>query len=160
VFNGETSDSFHNFGFSQFCTFFHSEKIFTEYADKMNCYLYGPTFFKKVLQGTEHKDKVYQIFRRMNAGVNFKDSWPSPAAKLQSYFLPLFYGGPRIPFADTVTNPLFQKGTNAKVSGYLFNEYCPALGKTFTPENMYAWISQLYHSMHSQGSTVNLIKHC
>ena len=159
VFNGETSDSFHNFGFSQFATFFHTEKIFTEYADKMNCYLYGPSFFRKALQGTERKDKVYQIFLRMLDGQSFDQEWASPQEKLESYLLPLFYGSPRVPFAKTVANPLFAGDTARKLAQTPFRKFWPQMSSSFSEKNMYAWFIHLYHSMHSQGSTVNMIKH-
>ncbi len=160
VFNGETSDSFHNFGFSQFCTFFHSQKSFTEYGDKMNCYLYGPSFYEKVKRGVEGKDKVYQIFLKMLEGVAFQDKWGSDQERLESYLLPLFYGSPRIPFAKTLGNPVFTSSTQGKLSQYLLRDLYPNLSKSFNEKTMYAWFCHLYHSMHSQGSTVNLIKHC
>ena len=159
VFNGETSDSFHNFGFSQFCTFFHTQKTFTEYADKMNCYLYGPSFYKKVVQGTHHKDKVYQIFLKMLDGVSFDQQWPGAQERLESYLLPIFYGSPRVPFAKTITNPLLEGDTDKKLARFPFRELWPQIARSFNEKTMYAWIIHLYHSMHSQGSTVNLIKH-
>ena len=158
IFNGETSDSFHNFGFSQFATFFHSQKSFTEYADKMNCYLYGPTFFKKVLDGSYQKDRVYRIFRTMNPGVEFQDSFSGRADMVNSYLLPLFYGGPRIPFARTCANPALNSRSQKKIAAYPFFEYCPQALKA-DPETLYAWIIHLYHSFHSQGSTVNVQKY-
>ncbi len=159
VFNGETSDSFHNFGFSQFVTFFHTEKSFTEYGDKMNCYLYSPSFFKKVMDGSFMKDRVYQIFLKMNPGVSFDHTITNRADVVEKYFLPLFYGGPRLPFADTISNPGLSARAVREVRGFLGQEYMPALTKTLKPENLYSWIIHLYLSMHSQGSTVNIHKH-
>ena len=158
IFNGETSDSFHNFGFSQFATFFHTQKPFTEYADKMNCYLYGPSFFKKVLDGSYQKDRVYKIFRAMNPRVPFADSFSSRAEKINSYLLPLFYGSPRIPFARVCANPALTSRGQKAIAAYPFQEYCPgAMG--VTPETLYSWIIHLYHSFHSQGATVNVQKY-
>ncbi len=159
VFNGETSDSFHNFGFSQFCTFFHTVKSFTEYGDKMNCYLYGPTFLKKVLNGSYPKDKVYQIFRKMMPGVDFQDEFLNQEEMLKSYFLPLFYGGPRLPFAKTINNPLFNAKTVKVVGEVLGTDVAPGLWASLNEKNIYSWIIHIYLSMHSQGSTVNLHNH-
>ena len=158
IFNGETSDSFHNFGFSQFGTFFHTVKSFTEYADKMNCYLYGPTFFKKVLEGSYANDKVFQIFQRMNPQVRWAEKFSSRKEKIQRFLSPLFYGAPRIPFAKNHENPALREFTQRKTAEFLFNECFQKLD-SMTSENIYSWIIYLYHSMHSQGSTVNVQKH-
>lgn len=159
VFNGETSDSFHNFGFSQFVTFFHTCKSFTEYGDKMNCYLYGPSFLKKVFNGTYQKDKVFQIFQRMSGNVVFDSRWKDRLSMLESYLLPLFYGGPRLPFAQTMANPVLTPITRKRVRAFPLREYMPEVLKSVNEKNIYAWIIHLYHSFHSQGSTVNILKH-
>jgi hypothetical protein len=157
VLNGETSDSFHNFGFSQFVTFFHTVKSFTEYGDKMNCYFYGPTFFRKVQDGTYQKDKVYQIFQRMNPAMRLADGFKSRAEMVRGYLFPLFYGAPRIPFS--------QNHENAGLTPFAEKRLFDTVGRFFpglesvSPETLYGWIIYLYHSMHSQGSTVNIQKH-
>jgi len=159
VFNGETSDSFHNFGFSQFATFFHTKKSFTEYADKMNCYLYGPSFFKKVINGTYERDKVFQIYRKMMDGVDFVSGLDKKEEIINSYLFPFFYGSPRIPFAKTSNNPaLTEKGQDA-LHRFPYGEYMPEVLTEFSENNMYSWLVYLYHSFHSQGSTVNIQKH-
>lgn len=158
IFNGETSDSFHNFGFSQFVTFFHSQKPFTEYADKMNCYLYGPTFLKKVFSGTHEKDKVYQIFQKMNSGAEYAPQTSSREDLVESYLFPFFYGGPRVPFAKTQGNAMLTPGGQNAVYHYPFREYMPE-ALSLNEKNLYSWLIYLYHSFHSQGSTVNIQKH-
>lgn len=158
IFNGETSDSFHNFGFSQFVTFFHTEKPFTEYGDKMNCWLYSPAFFSKVLDGSYEKDKVWQIFQKMYG----PDCMPAPADRrdlVEAYLFPLFYGGPRIPLAKTSANPALTASGQGEVYRYPFRSYMPEVLDGVTPETLYAWYIRLYHSFHSQGSTVNVQKH-
>lgn len=154
VFNGETSDSFHNFGFSQFCTFFHSVKSFTEYGDKMNCYLYGPTFLKKVLEGNHENDKVYQIFRHMMPGVSFYAPGEDRATTLERYLLPLFYGSPRLPFAVTINNPALKQSASRDMKHFAFREFMPEVVASMNEKNMYSWIIYMYQHMHSQGSTV------
>jgi len=159
VFNGEVSDSFHNFGFSQFATFFHTEKTFTEYADKMNCYLYGPSFFKKVMDNSYQRDRVFKIFTKMYEGTKFAGSWGSEKEMLNSYLFPLFYGSPRVPFAETYENfPLTMRGKK-EIYGYPFGEYMPDIMSSINGSNLYSWLIYMYHSFHSQGSTTNIHKH-
>lgn len=158
IFNGETSDSFHNFGFSQFATFFHTKKAFTEYADKMNCYLYGPSFFKKVIDGSYEKDKVFQIFKKMT-GVECASGFRNKDEVIESYLFPFFHGSPRIPFAKTFVNPVFNENGQKGIYKFPYREYMPQIFEGLTENNMYSWFIYLYHSFHSQGSTVNIQKH-
>ena len=159
VFNGEVSDSFHNFGFSQFTTFFHAKKCFTEYADKMNCYLYGPSFLKKVLDGSFEGDRVYQIFRKMMPNVEFSFGDGSRDSIVERFLFPFFYGSPRIPFAATYANPaLTEKGRQA-VFSFPFRNYMPEVLTGLNETNIYSWLIYLYLNFHSQGSTVGVHKH-
>ena len=159
ICNGETSDSFHNFGFSQFATFFHTKKSFTEYADKMNCYLYGPSFFKKVLDGTYEKDKVFQIFRKMSGNIDFMSGFKNKDEMLESYLFPFFYGSPRIPFAATFKNPVLNAEGQDSLYRFPYREYMPEVLKGISEDSLYSWFIYMYHSFHSQGSTVNVHKH-
>lgn len=154
VLNGETSDSFHNFGFSQFATFFHTQKAFTEYGDKMNCYLYGPSFFQKVVDGSFKKDKVYQIFTKMAGEQLFASDHQDMKERLKAYAYPLFYGSPRIPFAKTFENPALNPEGQRKVFDFPFETVMPEFLKSVNKDNLYAWWIYLYLNFHSQGSTV------
>ena len=159
IFNGETSDSFHNFGFSQFTTFFHSNKPFTEYADKMNCYLYGPSFFKKVIDGTYKRDKVFQIFKKMLEGVEFSSVMNNRSEVIAGYLFPFFYGSPRIPFVKTYVNAALTENGQKLIYNFPFREYMPDVLSNLSESNIYSWLIYLYHSFHAQGSTVNTPKH-
>lgn len=159
VFNGETSDSFHNFGFSQFTTFFHTKKCFTEYADKMNCYLYGPSFLKKVLDGSYEKDRVYQIFRKMMPNVEFSFGDGSRESTIERFLFPFFYGSPRIPFAVTSTNPALTEKGRRSAFDFPFRQYMPEVLTGLNEANIYSWLIYLYLNFHSQGSTVGVHKH-
>lgn len=159
ICNGETSDSFHNFGFSQFGTFFHTKKSFTEYADKMNCYLYGPSFLKKVLDGTYEKDKVFLIFRKMSGNIEFMSGFKNKDEMLKSYLFPFFYGSPRIPFAATFKNPVLNAEGQHTLYQFPYREYMPEVLKGISEDSLYSWFIYMYHSFHSQGSTVNVHKH-
>lgn len=158
VFNGETSDSFHNFGFSQFTTFFHTKKCFTEYADKMNCYLYGPSFLKKVLNGSFEKDRVYQIFRKMMPNVEFSFGDGSRESTIERFLFPFFHGSPRIPFAVTTNPALTEKGGRSAFD-FPFRQYMPEVLTGLNEANIYSWLIYLYLNFHSQGSTVGVHKH-
>ena len=159
IFNGETSDSLHNFGFSQFMTFFHTKKSFTEYADKMNCYLYGTSFFKKVLNGTYEKDKVFEIFKKMSGGVEFAPGWNSREDIIESYLFPFLYGTPRIPFAKTYLNPVLTEKGQKAIYKFPFRDYMPDLLSKISESNIYSWLIYLYQNFHSQGSTVSTPKY-
>ena len=158
VFNGETSDSFHNFGFSQFATFFHRQKPFTEYADKMNCYLYGPSFLSRVLDDTYQSDRVYEIFRKMYEGVRFDSDFNTLEERLRSYLVPFLYGRPRIPFSAALVNPLLRPEVQSQLRSFPFEQCMPEIIASLSPENIYSWLCHLYHHFHSQGSTVGMIK--
>ncbi len=158
IFNGETSDSFHNFGFSQFTTFFHSKKSFTEYTDKMNCYLYGPSFLKKVLDGSCEKDKVFQIFKKMYPAVDFSEKMCDQKDRIEGFLFPFFYGGPRLPFAKTYLNPALMDSRQKEIYHFPFREYMPE-ALSLSEKNLYSWLIYLYHSFHSQGSTVSIQKY-
>ena len=159
VFNGEVSDSFHNFGFSQYTTFFHSKKPFTEYGDKMNCYLYGPSFFKKVIDGVHKKDKVFQIFRAMMGNIEYEDILNGKESAIEAYLFPFFYGSPRIPFAKTYRNPLLTERGGDAICHFPFREYMPQVLSSLSERNIYSWLIYLYQSFHAQGSTVSVQKH-
>jgi len=159
IFNGESSDSFHNFGFSQFATLFHTDKNFAEYADKMNCYLFGPSFFKKILAGTFEMDKVYQLFKKMNPAVEFDEKYVGRRDLVESYLLPLFYGSPRIPFAKTLNNPAFTPLANMVVRSYPYREYIPEVLESINENNLYSWYCYLYHSLHAQGASAATRRH-
>ncbi len=154
VLNGETSDSFHNLGFSQFATFFHTKKSFTEYADKMNCYLYGPSFFEKVLHGSFQKDKVFQIFMKMTGEGAFDLEHKDIKSRLMAYFYPFFYGSPRIPFARNFDNPALTQNGQQAIFNFPFGEYMPQVLDSVTGDTLYSWLIYMYLNFHSQGSTV------
>ena len=158
VFNGEFSDSAHNFGFSQFASLFHTEKSFTEYADKMHCYLYGPTFLKKIFGNSHQKDKVFQIITHMTPG-DYSTNSNNRADLIQDYLFPFLYGSPRIPFAKTFQNELLTQKAQKEIFAFPFNEYMPELLTSFNEENLYSWYIYLYHNFHAQGSTTNIHKH-
>lgn len=150
IFNGETSDGAHNFGFSQFATILeHPDLSFREYSDKMHCYLYGPTFFKSIENDEFSSDFVYKslsarsCLNRYTISKNWKFD----------YALSFFFGSARIPFAPPSYNSFLSKIGSKKVEEFLLttlNEFC----LNATAENIYSWWLFLYNSFHWQGGTV------
>ena len=136
-----------------------TKKSFTEYADKMNCYLYGPSFFEKVINGSYEKDRVYQIFRKMADGVEFSSGWDRREDAVEGYLFPFFHGSPRIPFAKTYENPLWNEKGRQAMYHFPFKEYIPQVLSGLTEKNIYSWLIYLYLSFHTQGSTTNIHKH-
>ncbi|MCE5325933.1 MAG: hypothetical protein LLG01_05915 [Planctomycetaceae bacterium] len=159
IFNGEASDSFHNFGFSQFGTFFHTKKSFTEYADKMNCYLFGPSFFRKCLDGSYPRDKVWQIFQKMGSGAPIDIGDGSRAGMVERFLFPFFYGSPRLPFARTEINAALRPQTSTSLLAFPYRTYMPDVLDGMTESNLYSWYVYLYMSFHAQGSTAGIHKH-
>jgi asparagine synthetase B (glutamine-hydrolysing) len=162
VLNGETSDSFHNFGFSQYKTLFHTSSAFCEYADKMNCYLFGPTFFRKVLEGKHDCDRVFSLLVGA-AQCNIRNAWSSSAERTQRYLYPFFYGSahnlPRLPFVEGSRNPLLTEKCAAELASFPFGVYAPWVAEVMSPENIYSVLTHLYHHFHCQGATVAAHKH-
>lgn len=162
VLNGETSDSFHNFGFSQYKTLFHTVPGFCEYADKMNCYLFGPTFFQKVLDGQHQRDRVFSML--VNAmRCNVAGEWSSSAERTERFLYPFFFGSahnmPRLPFVVGTRNPLLTNRCADELFSYPFREYAPSALDIIKPDNIYSVLIHLYHHFHCQGGTVSAHKY-
>ena len=77
VFNGDASDSFHNFGFCQYHNVVHPKKGFQEYIDKMSSYLWGPTFFSRVLDDTYQSDHGVPDHPELYEGPSFDSTFSS-----------------------------------------------------------------------------------
>jgi hypothetical protein len=155
VFTGEHSDGLHNFGFSQYATLFHRDLRFREYADKMGCYLFGPTFFRGVEAGTHTTDEVYRFFSMLapNAPVS-ADTIDSRRRRMQ-FLLPFFLGPRRVPFADT-GHPMLTKDGAELREQFVVSEYLGECVDSLTPETLYSWFLHLYGSFHWQSSTARM----
>jgi len=160
VFCGEISDGAHNLGFSQFTTI-HEHPImeFREYSDKMASYLFGPTFFKSILDGTYSQDAVYKLLRSRLSGHAFENGhYPLNEYERKAKFISSFFlRNRRIPFYDLKNIPsLTVKGARMYESE-MFNTYLKECADRIKPETIYSWILHLYNSFHWQGSTVKAI---
>lgn len=151
ILNGDMSDAIHNFGFSQYITILHSDPSFSEYSDKMACYLYGPHFYKKVLNGTYEDDFVYQLFRMKYKQVRFHDRAQDPGARKLHYILPFICGSPRMPFADIFQTPFLRERGRTEFYGWIAEEYLEPLLDQLDPEYFYYWMLDCYRHFHFQG---------
>lgn len=159
VFCGEISDGAHNLGFSQFTTILeHPVLDFREYSDKMASYLFGPTFFKSILNGNYSQDAVYKLLRSRLVNHKFEDEKDLNEYEKKVKFITSFFLRPqRIPFysiknSQTLTDKGAELYDLEMVSTYLKE---PA--EKITSDTVYSWILHLYNSFHWQGSTVKSI---
>lgn len=156
IFAGEISDGIHNFGFSQSATILeHPVLEFREYSDKMATYMFGPTFFQSVLDGTYKDDFVYRSFLHRLGSENFISAEHADEAKRRrDYFLSLFCRGMRVPFSAAGNSSLLTANGVEMLDAYIYDQYLKEAATRATPESLYSWILQLYNSFHWQGGTV------
>jgi len=159
LFSGEISDGAHNLGFAQFTTILeHPVLEFREYSDKMAAYLFGPTFFKSVVNGTYLKDTVYRILRNRLSGHLFEDNrklseFQRKAKLVASFFL----RGNRFPFISLKNQKNITPKGAELYEAEMMESYLSDCIKDIQPDTIYSWILYLYNSFHWQGSTVKSI---
>ena len=73
VFNGEGSDSIHNFGFSQFVSVNYNDMQLRAIADKGKSYLYSPSFLESFSKNQIAEDKVLNFFQNYYGKENFEN---------------------------------------------------------------------------------------
>jgi len=157
IFNGEISDGCHNLGFSQFATILeHPELDFREYSDKMASYLFGPSFFSRVLEGKDpNKDLIYALFKSRTQGLIFEDTSGMDQNVIKLKFMESFFlRGQRIPFVSLCNSNLLTENGREEYSSILSDCYFKKCTEYLTPENIYSWILYLYNSFHWQGGSV------
>lgn len=158
VFNGEACDSIMNLGFAQFCSIPHENKGFGEYSDKMLCYLYGPAFFRKVLDNTYGDDQVFQIFKSCRKDLEFMDANKLPKEdRVFEYLFSFMYAPGRLPFAKLEKSAFMDEGKIAEFKEWLRAEYFGDTVKGITPETVYYWFLRMYVDFHWQ-SPINIRK--
>ena len=156
-FSGEISDGVHNFGFSQYLTLTDDKNNgYREYADKMMCYLFGPTFFNKIIDGTFKDDTTFKLLKnklRIKSINNIKGFKNIFNNIMQS----MFAINQRFPLNNEISQFLVPK----KKKMYLkkFNErYLDNLDFTES-DQLYSSYIYLYKKFHWQGSTVRPAYH-
>ena len=156
VFNGDISDGAYNLGFSQFATVReHPDLNFREYSDKMASYLFGPTFFSRLLKRTFNNDFVYDALRSRMKGVVFDDPSKMDQTTLKVRYLESFFlSARRFPFVSLDNSKLLTKDGIESYRAMMYDSYFKDIANILSPENIYACILQLYNSFHWQGGTV------
>jgi len=156
LFSGEVSDGAHNLGFAQFTTILeHPVLDFREYSDKMASYLFGPTFFKSILDGTYSEDAVYKLLRSRLEGREFDDSQRLDEYERKIKFIASFFlRNNRIPFYSLKNlSSLTEEGAKMYESE-MCDTYLKECVDNLEPNLLYSWILRLYNSFHWQGSTI------
>ncbi|MBU4258134.1 MAG: asparagine synthase C-terminal domain-containing protein [Proteobacteria bacterium] len=155
VFVGAVSDGVHNLGFAQFATILeHPDIGFREYSDKMASYLFGPSFFKRILEGDIENDFVYQIMKSRSDGAEFynikkMDEYEKKIKFLESFF----HRNRRIPFLKLKNISLVTQGGAESFENEMANIYLKEVAEKLIPETVYSCILYLYNSYFWQGST-------
>jgi len=149
IYSGEASDSIHNFGFSQFVSVTYNNNELREYGDKMKSYLFSPSFYSKVLDGTFIDDKIYQFFMFYYGddcleGISNLDK----AEILSFYFKSFMLSGERIPFARVSTNSFCKNSLLSEYNKNLSTNIFSDVVMNAKHENLYYHLLQLYRSYH------------
>ncbi|MBT7609967.1 MAG: hypothetical protein HN576_09435 [Bacteriovoracaceae bacterium] len=156
VFNGETSDGSHNFGFSQFATILdHPDLGFREYSDKMASYLFGPSFFESIQNGKAKDDLIYKLLADQKGDghidiekMSKKDNWKI------DYALSFLCSAKRLPFSELGNTGMLTDRGMEKYRNEIGESYLKEFNDTATSENIYSWFAHLYNSFYWQGSNI------
>lgn len=155
VFSGEISDGAHNFGFSQYATILnHPVFEFREYSDKMQNYIFGPTFLNSIWKDNFKSDFVYKMLMENNKDGIFDKPDIDRINKTKQLLASSFARDNRFPFWSLKNNKtLTDEGINL-YTNYLNNDYFNEAANHITLKNIYSWYLNLYNSFHWQGGTV------
>jgi hypothetical protein len=156
-FNGETSDGAHNLGFAQFATILnHPDLGFREYSDKMASYLFGPSFFSRIMRGdSPYDDCIYNFLRSRMQGRTFEDSAKMDVRQRKMKFLASFFlSNQRIPFISVSNAKLFTSLGRQRYESVMCETYFSDFADRGEANSLYSWFLHLYNSFHWQGNTV------
>ena len=149
VFNGECSDSIHNFGFSQFVSVNFENKQLREIADKAKSYLYGPNFFESIANNLFKEDKVLNFFYNYYGKIKFVDFLSLSSKELKkSYFESFVFSYQRVPFAAWQNSKIANSKLQGAFVDHLQNEYFIDSIEECQPDTLYYWLLQLYRRFH------------
>lgn len=153
AYAGEVSDGVHNLGFSQFFSLIdHEANGFREYSDKKMCYLYSPTFLKKITSGSFKNDFIFNEF----VNKKFSKIKKINTNNFNNIFFELcnslFNSNSRLPFNEE-NNFLFKKNLTQDLFDQLKKDYFSKVVINNSNEIYSAYI-YLYNSFHWQASTI------
>ena len=158
VFSGEISDGVHNFGFSQSLTVLdHPVHEFREYSDKMATYLYGPTFFKTILDGSFETDSIYNFLKNRYDGGIFESPSTEKIGNTKQLLSSMFLRDARFPFWSLENSSYFTKQGREFYQTEMSKTYLDEIAKEVTSDNLYSSIIDLYNSFHWNGGTVSTL---
>ena len=155
VFVGSISDGAHNLGFAQFATILeHPDLGFREYSDKMASYLFGPSFFRRVLEGKIEDDFVYQMMKQRAGNVEFYDAKEMNEYERKiKYLASFFHRNRRIPFFGLHNSSLVTPDGAEAFEKEMTEVYLKEVAEKLAPETIYSCLLYLYNSYYWQGST-------
>ena len=149
VFNGECSDSIHNFGFSQFVSVNYDNMQLREIADKAKSYLYSPSFFKSISSNIFSEDKILNFFHNYYGKEKFVDATAlDTAARSLSYFESFMLSYQRVPFARWQMKEVAELKLQEDFAQYMKTEYFSDIVEQSQPDTLYFWLLQLYRRFH------------
>lgn len=157
IFNGECSDSIHNFGFSQFVSVNYKNMQLREMADKAKSYLYGPTFFGHLEDDTFYNDETFNFFYKYfgkEQFSNFKDT--DKKIKLSNYFESFMLSGARVPFASWQQNEITSDKLRDNYLGHIRSEYLEDAINQCNSRTLYYWLLQLYKRFHFNSNQIGV----
>ncbi len=157
VIAGEISDGVHNLGFSQFLTIFHPDLNFREYSDKMQSYIYGPSFLKLIHENRTGEDKVYDLLKRKFTGSAFDQSATDNVGKNRQMLSSFFLRDNRFPLWSIKNCKMFTAKARQGYTKHMESTYLDKAAKDLNYDNLYSWYIHLYNSFHWQGGTVSTI---
>ena len=158
IFSGEISDGIHNLGFSQHTTIHgHPVLAFREYSDKMASYLFGPNFFRLMLEKNAEEDVIYDLLKRQHQGKTFEKLAVTHEDCARQLFASLFTRDLRMPGWSLENSSILTKNGRESYSSEMEEQYFNAPAKVATPETLYSWYIHLYNSFHWQGGTVTTL---
>lgn len=153
IFSGEASDSIHNFGFSQFVSVTYPNRELREYGDKMKSYLFGQSFFRKIVNGSYQDDKVFEFFKFYFGEENFESE-----QDLELYFKSFILSSERVPFAKTIASKFVKKSLLKKIALNTAGSIFTSLVSRSSAENLYYSLLQLYREYHFHSPQIE-VKH-
>ena len=153
TYAGEVSDGVHNFGFSQFFSLIdHESNGFREYSDKKICYLYSPSFLKKILNKSYKSDYIFKEIssKKFNKIKNLNNY------NIKNIFYELcnnlFNSNARLPLNEE-SNLIFKEKLKLELFENLKKNYFSNINIE-KPEQIYSGFIHLYNSFHWQASTI------
>jgi len=157
IFSGEISDGAHNFGFAQSASILdHPDNGFRMYADKMSSYLFGPTFFSRIIKGDYGEDTIYKFMVNRFNSLSFGE-FDSIDERKKQFFISFFMRNTRIPFVAGNDLGILTDHGYKNYEKEIFDSYLQEAASNATEENLYSWLLNLYSSFYWQGSTVQTI---